>query len=187
LAKGDGAWHNTDLEGFAAPLVKALGPRAIANIPAIIYGTGGASWAVIGALLSLGCPEIRLCGRTDASAESVVKDFNVPSLYAVPWDMRHDGIGGAGVIVNASAAGMKGYPALDVDLNLASPGALVYDLIYTPRMTPLLKSAQAQGLPIIGGLDMLIAQARPSFKLFFGQAPPEELDPTNIILRALGT
>ncbi|WP_371396576.1 shikimate dehydrogenase [Fretibacter rubidus] len=189
LYKRDGQLiaHNTDLEGFATPLIRALGPRTIANTPVIIYGTGGASRAVIGALLSLNCPEIRLCGRTDNRAEAVVDDFNVPSLYAVPWAMRHDGIGGAGVIINASAAGMKGYPALDVDLTLASPGALVYDLIYTPEVTPLLKAAKSQGLPSIGGLDMLIAQARPSFKLFFGQTPPETLDPTDLLRKTLNS
>jgi len=76
--------HNTDLEGFAAPLIKAMGPSLIARTPAVVYGTGGAARAVIGALLALGSAEIRLCGRTDIRAESMVKDIGVPSLYAVP-------------------------------------------------------------------------------------------------------
>lgn len=182
---GDLVAHNTDLEGFAAPLVNILGPRAISEMPAIIYGTGGAARAVVGALLSLNCPEIRLCGRTDSKAEALVSEINVPSLYSVPWDMRHDGIGGAGVVINASAGGMKGYPALDVDLDWATPGALVYDLIYTPQNTPLIKGASKRGFPTLGGLEMLIAQARPSFKLFFGSLPPSDLDPTAILLQAL--
>lgn len=188
LYKRDGQLfaHNTDLEGFAAPLIKTLGPKAIAQSPAVIYGTGGAARAVISALLSMGCPEIRLCGRTDDKAEALCGEINVPNLYAVPWSQRHDAVNSAGLIINASAAGMKGRPALDVSLDKALQSALVYDLIYIPLVTPLIAAARARGLLTLGGLDMLIAQARPSFKLFFGQTPPDALDPTEVLLKALG-
>lgn len=187
LYKRDGKLiaHNTDMEGFAAPLLKAMGPDIIARTPAIIYGTGGASRAVVGALLALGCPEIRLCGRTDIRAEAMVKEIGVPSLYAVPWENRLAAMSGAGLIVNASAAGMKGYPALDIDVSQASDGAVVYDLIYTPLDTPLIKAARKKGLQTLGGLAMLIEQARPSFRLFFGETPPPELDPSALLIKAL--
>lgn len=177
--------HNTDMEGFAAPLIAAIGAKTIAKQPAIIYGTGGASRAVIGALLALNCPEIRLCGRRDDAANSMAQSFDVPSLYAVPWKMRHEALGGAGLIVNASAGGMKGYPKLDVDLQNARDDALVYDLVYTPLVTPLIKEARAYGLKNLGGLEMLIAQAKPSFKLFYGQTPADNLDPRPLLIRAL--
>lgn len=187
LYKRDGKLiaHNTDMEGFAAPLLQAMGPDIIARTPAIIYGTGGASRAVVGALLALGCPEIRLCGRTDIRAEAMVKEIGVPSLYAVPWENRLAAMSGAGLIVNASAAGMKGYPALDIDVSQASDGAVVYDLIYTPLDTPLIKAARKKGLQTLGGLAMLIEQARPSFRLFFGETPPPELDPSALLIKAL--
>lgn len=177
--------HNTDMEGFGAPLLKEMGPRQIARTPAIIYGTGGASRAVVGALLALGCPEIRLCGRTDMRAEAMVKDVGVPSLYAVPWETRSKAMEGAGLIVNASSAGMKGYPALDIDLNHADEHAIVYDLIYTPLETPLIKAAKDRELRTLGGLAMLVEQARPSFRLFFGQTPPHELDPSPLLIKEL--
>lgn len=177
--------HNTDMEGFAAPLMKAMGPSLIARTPAIIYGTGGASRAVVGALLAMGCPEIRLCGRTDIRAEAMVKEVGVPSLYAVPWASRSPAMAGAGLIINASAAGMKGKAALDVDLNFVSDGATVYDLVYTPLETPLLKEARERELLTLGGLSMLIEQARPSFRLFFGKTPPPELDPSALLIKEL--
>lgn len=182
---GDLIAHNTDLEGFAAPLIKAIGAKAIARSPAVIYGAGGASRAVIGALLSMNCPEIRLCGRRAEPVEAMASRINVPSLYTVPWDMRHDAVTGAGLIINASAGGMKGRSKLDVSLAKASPDALVYDLVYTPLLTPLIRAANMRGLRSLGGLDMLIAQAKPSFKLFFGQTPPDDLDPTHILKAAL--
>lgn len=187
LYKRDGKLiaHNTDMEGFAAPLLKVMGPDILARTPAIVYGTGGASRAVVGALLALGCPEIRLCGRTDIRAEAMVKDIGVPSLYAVPWESRSKAMIGAGLIVNASAAGMKGYPALDVDLAYANAETIVYDLIYTPLKTPLMKTAESRDLQTLGGLSMLIEQARPSFRLFFGQTPPAELDPSELLIKEL--
>ena len=187
LYKRDGKLiaHNTDMEGFAAPLLKVMGPDILARTPAIVYGTGGASRAVVGALLALGCPEIRLCGRTDIRAEAMVKDIGVPSLYAVPWESRSKAMIGAGLIVNASAAGMKGYPALDVDLAYANAETVVYDLIYTPLKTPLMKTAESRDLQTLGGLSMLIEQARPSFRLFFGQTPPADLDPSELLIKEL--
>jgi shikimate dehydrogenase len=50
-----------------------------------------------------------------------------------------------------------------------------------------MKDAQANGMEVLGGLEMLIAQARPSFKLFFGRTPPQNLDPTDILFEALKT
>jgi len=188
LYKRDGKLiaHNTDMEGFAAPLLKIMGPSVISHTPAIIYGTGGAARAVVGALLALGCPEIRLCGRTNIRAEAMVTEVGVPSLYAVPWESRSRALAGAGLIINASAAGMKGKSALDVNLSDAKEDAVVYDLIYTPLETPLIKAAQAIGLSTLGGLSMLIEQARPSFRLFYGETPPAHLDPAPLLIKELG-
>lgn len=188
LYKQDGKLvaHNTDLEGFATPLLKNFGAEKVATVPALILGTGGAAQAVIGALLSLNCPEIRVCGRTDEKAEALCNQINVPSLYAVPWEKRNAAIAASGLIINASAGGMTGKPKLDVKLKHAQQDAFIYDLIYTPRRTPFLKQAEKYGLAHLGGLDMLIEQARPSFRLFYGQTPPENFDPTVSLLKALG-
>ena len=188
LYKRDGKLiaHNTDMEGFAAPLLKTAGPKTIMNLPVLVIGTGGAARAVLGALLAMGSPEIRLCGRTNKTAELRAAEIDVPSLYAVPWAERNAAVMGAGIVINATSAGMAGKPALDIDLKDARDGALIYDLVYTPLETPLIKQAKALSLPYLGGLDMLIAQARPSFKLFYGQTPPDDLDPTELLLDALG-
>lgn len=179
--------HNTDLEGFAAPLISKLGVQKLQKSSVLVIGAGGASRAVLGALLSLGSPEICLVNRTNIKAEDLVNQVNVPSLYALPWAKRQEAVGRADIIVNASAAGMSGKPKLDISLADGRKEALVYDLIYTPRITALMKDARANGMNILGGLDMLIAQARPSFKLFFGTTPPPELDPTKTLLEALRT
>lgn len=184
--KGKLVAHNTDLEGFAAPLLKSFGAEAVMNRPALVIGTGGAAQAVIGALMSLNCPEIRICGRRDDMAESIANTIQVPSLYAVPWDTRMKTLSSCGLVINATSGGMSGKPALDISLNSAVRDTFIYDLVYTPFKTGLLAQAEKRGLPHIGGLEMLIAQARPSFALFYGQTPPDDLDPTPIMREALG-
>jgi shikimate dehydrogenase len=177
--------HNTDLEGFAAPLIAKIGVGRLQNGSALVIGAGGASRAVLGALLSLGVPEICLVNRTDSKAEDLVDQVDVPSLYTLPWARREEAMSRADLIINASAAGMSGKPDLDVSVENCRDDALIYDLIYTPRITPLMEAAQARGLDTLGGLEMLIAQARPSFKLFYGMLPPTDIDPTDMLFAAL--
>ena len=177
--------HNTDLEGFAAPLIKAMGAKTLSESSALIIGTGGASRAVIGALLALNVPEIRITGRTDSKAEELVGMVNVPSFYRVPWQHRNVAVASSGLIINSTTGGMTGKPQLDLDIAKAEPGTFVYDLIYTPRQTKLLRNAKAAGCQTLGGLEMLIAQARPSFKLFYGVNPPSEPDPSEMLYKAL--
>ncbi len=176
--------HNTDLEGFAAPLLKRGLHGHISRNPAVVIGAGGAARAVISALLSLSIPEIRLINRTDSRASDMADHLSVPSLYAVPWAERNEALRGAGLIVNASSAGMAGKAHLDINTAYAPDGAWVYDLVYNPQETRLLRDARRQGLNVMGGLDMLIAQARPSFKAFYGVEAPAS-DPSPLLIKEL--
>jgi shikimate dehydrogenase len=80
----------------------------------------------------------------------------------------------AALLVNASPLGMVGQEALDIDLSPLPEHALVYDLVYAPIETPLLKAARARELETVDGLEMLVGQAAIAFELFFGVAPPED-------------
>jgi shikimate dehydrogenase len=74
-------------------------------------------------------------------------------------------------IVNATSAGMKGTPSLDLDLQALPNTAAVCDIVYSPLETDLLKRARSRGLRTIDGLGMLMHQAVPSFAAFFGVTP----------------
>lgn len=187
LYKKDGALiaHNTDVEGFLAPLLSKTSPDFLKSNSAIVFGAGGATRAVIGALIKSGVPEIRICTRRDEQSLDMVSKINMPNLYNVAWSKRQASLETAGLIVNATTAGMHGRSGLDIDLSNSRPDALVYDLIYTPIITPLIAQARALGRANLGGLDMLIAQAIPSFERFFGVAPRSEFDPTPLLLKHL--
>ncbi len=183
--KGKLIAHNTDLEGFAAPLIKKLGLSFLKTNPALIFGAGGAARAAIGALLDIGVPEIRLCARKDNQAETLASQLHLPHVYVVPWARRMDSISTAGLIVNATSGGMKGQGPLEVSLSTSRTDVFIYDLIYTPLKTPLIGQAIDLDRSFLGGLDMLIGQARPSFEKFYGILPPDDLNPKAVIMKKL--
>ena len=80
------------------------------------------------------------------------------------------------LLVNSSSLGMTGQPPLDLDLSPLPEDAIVYDLVYAPLQTGLLKAAEARGLDTVDGLDMLIGQAAIAFEKFFGQPAPRDGD-----------
>jgi len=69
---------------------------------------------------------------------------------------------------------MTGVESLDVNLDFCQKEALVYDLVYKPLLTPFILQASSKNLKVIDGLEMLISQARPCFKVFFGIEPPKD-------------
>jgi shikimate dehydrogenase len=134
---------------------------------------------VIAALADAGCSEIRLVNRTADKARALARLAESLALKASVHDWAHASAAcdGARLLVNATSLGMKGAGPLEIpDLGRLAPDAAVYDLVYVPRETALLEAARARGLMAIEGLDMLIGQARPSFRAFFGAEPPDSVD-----------
>ncbi len=174
LVRKNGALHadNTDMEGFCAPLRQKRPDTDWKTQKAVIVGAGGAARAVLVALMVLHTGRLVLLNRTDSRARALAGQYG-GKITCCPWEDRHEALQGAALLVNASAAGMHGMPPLDLSPQGLPKGALVYDLVYTPAQTPLLAAAEAAGIETLSGLEMLIAQARPSFAAFFGLEPPE--------------
>ena len=139
-----------------------------------MLGAGGAARAVMLALADAGAKEIRVANRTDANAAQIAKqfmdEFGVP-VRAVSWADRCQALDGCALLVNATSQGMYGQPALDLVLDALPVSALVSDVIYVPLETPLLAAAKARGHQTVNGLGMLLNQARPAFKAWFGVMP----------------
>jgi shikimate dehydrogenase len=157
---------NTDGLGFLGNL-RAHGVDPAAG-PALVLGAGGGSRAIVAVLLQLGIA-VTIANRTRARAEELAA--LLPGLKVIDWDDRDDALPGQSLLINCTALGMGNNPPLEIDLDRASPGLSVADIVYVPMETPLLAAARARGMRAVGGLGMLLHQAVPSFKAWFGVEP----------------
>ena len=167
---------NTDAAGFYSPLAEL----DLEGAPVVVIGAGGAARAVLFALARAGVGHVTILNRSPLKAMGLLATFGLKG-DVVALDAA---LPPAALLVNSSSLGMKGQPPLDLDLSPLPGDAIVYDLVYSPLQTGLLKAAEARGLDTVDGLDMLIGQAALAFELFFGATPPEGRDEE---LRALLT
>ena len=165
---------NTDVAGFSACLDRLLGQDQPLGQPlgrALVLGAGGAAPAILEALAAKGAPEIAIANRTPAKAWDLVGALPHLPLKVVDWTNISAMVANVSCVVNATSLGMVGQPVLPISLDRARPGTLVVDIVYTPLETDLLRQAREKSLPHIGGLPMLLAQAAPGFRRWYGQSP----------------
>lgn len=159
---------NTDAAGFAVP-ISAID---LTQRPVAVIGAGGAARAVLFALAQLGAGPVTILNRSPLKGAALLSMFGlkgeVKPLNAV--------LPPVSLLVNTTSLGMAGQPPLPIDLTPLPDDALVYDIVYTPIETELLRAAAERGLDTIDGLEMLIGQAALAFELFFGAAPPRDRD-----------
>ena len=165
---------NTDAAGFLGPILDV----PLEGAPIAVIGSGGAAQAILFALAQVGCGPVTILARNGLKAAALLARFDLKGDVK-PLGAR---LPQAALLVNASPLGMKGQPALALDLAPLLETAIVYDIVYAPLETGLLKTARARGLETVDGLEMLVAQAALAFELFFDVAPPEGYDDA---LRAL--
>jgi len=160
---------NTDVEGFINSL-DASAPGWDGPGEALVLGAGGAARAVIFGLLERGIKRVHLANRTIDRAHALARQFGA-NVTPLAWEEKEAVLPRTGLLVNTTSLGMKGQPALSLDLSALSAGAVVADLVYVPLETPLLAAARARGLKTADGLGMLLHQAVGGFELWFGQRP----------------
>lgn len=154
---------NTDASGGIEPLRSRL---RLAGLPVAIVGAGGAARALAAALSGEGA-RVKVFGRNPERVESMARDLGVEfaplaALAAEPYRL----------LVQATPVGQS--PAI-TELPVPADwlrGDLIYDLVYTPRPTRLLREAAARGIPTLDGLEMFLAQAAEQFHLFTDREPP---------------
>jgi shikimate dehydrogenase len=162
--------HNFEAFGYAESLAQAVpGWRADAG-PVVLLGAGGGARAVVAGLTEHGAREIRVINRSPERAQKLAADLG-PPVVTLPWESRHDALADAALLVNSTSQGMHGQPPLDINLENLPATAVVSDIIYIPKETPLLAAARRRGNKTVNGLGMLLNQARPAFKAWFGVMP----------------
>jgi shikimate dehydrogenase len=174
--------YNTDVEGFLRALRDDAGfnPR---DCHVVIAGAGGAARAVVVALIEAGADSVAVLNRSAERAQRLVDDLSpqagVTWLEALPaatgsWAKMAPR---AQLLVNCTPVGMAGASQDEspVPAGVIRPEMLVFDLIYRPLETQLLRDARASGARVLGGLPMLVYQGAASFKIWTGQEAPIDI------------
>ncbi|MDR3450998.1 MAG: shikimate dehydrogenase [Alphaproteobacteria bacterium] len=161
---------NTDAYGFGENLTAG---GFSGGHSALLLGAGGASRAIIVALIDKGFGDIRIANRTIERAQKLAQEFTTPQcrITAVTWDEIPAAMRETDLLVNATSLGMRGQPPLEIALDTLPVSATVTDIVYAPLETALLQQARQRGHRAIDGLGMLLHQARPAFAAFFGRDP----------------
>lgn len=166
---------NTDGPGFVAALRNeaAFDP---AGKSILLLGAGGAARGIAFALAEAQAHRIAIWNRTPARAERLAADVAREGGNAItaaePSPQGYD------CIVNCTSVGMAGTGTESLspcDFSSADPGALAVDIVYKPEETAFLRAAKQAGLPVLGGLPMLIYQGALSFELWTGVSAPVDV------------
>ena len=173
LAMGQACAYNTDYMGAMDAIVMGLnGDKGkLHAMPAAVIGAGGAARAVIAALSHAGA-KVTIYNRTFEKSRHLAKVF---SCEYQPIEKIAE-ISKAKLIVNCTSLGM--YPEIDstpVRAEFLNSDMLVFDTVYNPVETKLLKEAKAAGARTVSGLEMFIAQAAEQFKIFTGQTADPQI------------
>ena len=170
--------HNTDGPGFLRALreVGNFNPKG-KNV--LVLGAGGAARGVILALIRDGVGPLTIANRTLDRARQLSRMARDNGLDAQSISLTEDGLAtaaaAANLIVNCTTVGMSHGPnetGTPLPSELIPATALVYDLVYNPLETPLLRDAARAGAGTLGGIYMLVYQGAGSFKMWTGQEAP---------------
>jgi len=170
--------YNTDGYGFLRALRESGGLEP-AGKRALILGAGGSARGVVQALLRAGIAELVIANRTLARAQSLTELAAEPnvSAQAIPLEAKSltDFAASVDLIVNCTSLGMRHGPdesATPLAAVQIPATALVYDLVYNPMHTPLLRAAEQAGASNLGGISMLVYQGAASFEIWLERPAP---------------
>ncbi|HZD21310.1 MAG TPA: shikimate dehydrogenase [Burkholderiales bacterium] len=158
---------NSDTHGFIANLDERAPGWQVPGCRAVVLGAGGAARSAVYVLRQRGV-EVDIVNRTILRAEQLAARF---SARAHGTDALPRLLPGADLLVNCTSLGMAGKGALNIDLAPLKRTAVVYDVIYVPLETALLKAARSRGHRTVDGLGMLLHQAGYGFRKWYGGDP----------------
>jgi 3-dehydroquinate dehydratase/shikimate dehydrogenase len=179
--------YNTDYRAAMDCLESTLGiredeaPNRLTGKTALVLGAGGAAKAIAYGLIRRKM-EVVICGRTFERAQKLAQRLG---CRAIEWPVRHTVA--ADILVNCTPVGM--HPNVDetpYDSYRLRPSMVVFDTVYNPENTLLVKDARGRNCTVITGVEMFVRQASLQFQLFTGQEAPADLM-RDVLKRATGS
>ncbi len=170
---------NTDVAGIVVPLQKRI---EIKGAKILVLGAGGSARAAVFALRDKGA-EVFILNRTPETAAKLAKQSGAKVLK--PEALAKSAFD---VILNATPVGMAGNSAKPIltaaDFDKGLKTKLVFDIVYNPIDTPLIRLARQQNIPVITGIEMFVQQGVRQFEIWTGKPAPEE-EMLRVVLHAL--
>lgn len=160
--------YNTDPDGFINSISNQIRDDNITGKDTLVIGAGGSARSIIYALNKMES-NITVTNRTVEKVEIISQDLDIP-IKIKDFETISD-ISKFDLIVNTTSLGMEENKNLEIIFANAKSNLHVYDLIYNPYQTNLLKDAEANGLTFQNGLAMLVYQAAESFNIWHGIYP----------------
>lgn len=159
--------YNTDAFGFIKNLENKI-KNWKENNKVLLIGAGGASRAALYGLKSNGVDDIIICNRTYEKSVELAEKFDCKAFH---FEELNSLLHNRNFIVNTTSVGMNGNSFISLNLERMKGDVIVYDVVYTPLITYLLRTAKDLNLKIVDGLGMLLFQAAKSFEIWFGFYP----------------
>jgi len=168
--------YNTDAGGFRSALNEFFGSPKGKNC--VVLGSGGAARAVVFVLAGFHVNEVSLLGRDTEKTGSLEKDVKKwhPDLKISNRDPSeiHAVAKESDLLINATPCGEKAGDNPYIDFSCLHKNMFVFDLVYNPSQTPLLKEAEKIGCRWSNGVDMLLYQGMEAFTIWTGEKPPKD-------------
>jgi 3-dehydroquinate dehydratase/shikimate dehydrogenase len=170
---------NTDVAGILAPLEKRL-PLKGAKI--LVLGAGGSGRAAVFGLREKGA-EVHILNRTPETAAKLARQAGAKVFKRESFSSKKDSAS-FDVIINSTPIGMAGVKGAQILAPEELRAKIVFDLVYNPADTPLIRMARQQGLNVITGVEMFVQQGARQFEIWTGKPAPEE-EMLRVVIHAL--
>lgn len=159
---------NTDWQGAVIPLEKITN---LSGKKVLVLGAGGAARAVVFGLLKCGA-KVTIFNRTKEKAIKLAEEFSCQTT-----DLKDESeISNFDIIINTTSVGMKPLEnKTPITVKYLTVNQIVFDIVYAPFETKLLKEAKKRGAKIIRGIEMLLHQGTAQFEIYTGHKAPEEV------------
>ena len=167
---------NTDGIGFISSLKKDLSFNINSNTKVMCIGAGGAAYGIVSSLIDLSPNIIKIINRTKSSGIKLVRHFEKFTQSKKIFETKLLGSNpdnDVDLLINCTSCGMNGKNPLAIELTSMNKKSLVYDIVYEPALTPLMKCAGDNKLENTNGFYMLARQAAESFYRWFGIMPED--------------
>jgi len=159
---------NTDWLGAVVPLEKIIN---LSGKKTLVLGAGGAARAVVFGLLKKGA-DVKIFNRTKEKAVRLAEEFQcqITDLKKLSEIKDFD------IIINTTSVGMKPWEKeTPIPTEFINDKQIVFDIVYVPHETKLLKEAKKRGAKVIHGVEMLLHQGTAQFEIYTGKKAPEKI------------